>query len=58
MTSGAQTERRGQAGPVRLLLGGKDSPAAFSRSVFFASPRGQRLFHSLSALQTHSAYGF
>jgi hypothetical protein len=29
MTSGAQTERRGKAGPVRLLLGGEDSPAAF-----------------------------
>jgi predicted DNA-binding antitoxin AbrB/MazE fold protein len=27
--SGAQTERRGDAGPVRLLLGGEDSPAAF-----------------------------
>jgi hypothetical protein len=25
--SGAQTERRGDAGPVRSLLGGKASPA-------------------------------
>jgi hypothetical protein len=24
---GAQTERRGEAGPVRLLLSGEDSPA-------------------------------
>ena len=28
---GAQTERRGDAGPVRLLLGGEDSPAALFR---------------------------
>jgi hypothetical protein len=27
---GAQTERRGLAGPVRDLLGGETSPAAFS----------------------------
>jgi hypothetical protein len=27
--SGAQTKRRGGAGPVRRLLGGKASPAAF-----------------------------
>jgi hypothetical protein len=26
---GAQTERRGDAGPVRLLLGGEDSPPVF-----------------------------
>jgi len=26
---GAQTERRGEAGPVRDLLGGVSSPAAF-----------------------------
>jgi len=26
---GAQTERQGPAGPVRLLLGGEGSPAAF-----------------------------
>jgi hypothetical protein len=30
---GAQTERRGDAGPVRALLGGETSPAAFLRSV-------------------------
>jgi hypothetical protein len=30
---GAQTERRGGAGPVRGLLGGKASPAAF-RTVY------------------------
>jgi hypothetical protein len=29
MTTGAQTERQGDAGPVRSLLGGKASPAAF-----------------------------
>jgi hypothetical protein len=34
--SGAQTERRGGAGPVRGLLGGKASPAAF-----FFSPVGR-----------------
>src|SRR6516165_10347861 len=33
--AGAQTERRGGAGPVRSLLGGKTSPAAL---VLFASP--------------------
>jgi hypothetical protein len=27
-TPGAQTERRGDAGPVRVLLGGTSSPAA------------------------------
>jgi hypothetical protein len=32
---GAQTERRGGAGPVRGLLGDKASPAAL---VLFASP--------------------
>ncbi|HKB34894.1 MAG TPA: hypothetical protein VKD72_00475 [Gemmataceae bacterium] len=26
---GAQTERRGGAGPVRALLGGENAPAAF-----------------------------
>jgi hypothetical protein len=30
MRSGAQTERRGDAGPVRDLLGGKAAPADFS----------------------------
>jgi hypothetical protein len=29
MTRGAQTERRGMSKPVRSLLGGEDSPAAF-----------------------------
>jgi hypothetical protein len=28
--AGAQTERRGDAGPVRSLLGGKAAPADFS----------------------------
>jgi hypothetical protein len=28
-TPGAQTERRGEAGPVSPLLGGENSPAAF-----------------------------
>ena len=32
--SGAQTERRGGAGPVRGLLGGKTSPAALVFSLF------------------------
>src|SRR6185503_17289551 len=31
--SGAQTERRGGAGPVGGLLGGKASPAAFSFAI-------------------------
>jgi len=34
-SSGAQTERRGDAGPVRGLLGGKDRAGRFSS-------RGQR----------------
>src|SRR5207237_1099738 len=29
ITPGAQTERRGEAGPVRVLLGGGHAPAAF-----------------------------
>jgi hypothetical protein len=29
IAAGAQTERRGLAGPVRDLLGGETSPAAF-----------------------------
>jgi hypothetical protein len=33
ITSGAQTERRGDAGPVRDLLGGKAAPAVSFRSV-------------------------
>jgi hypothetical protein len=32
---GAQTERRGGAGPVSVLLRGWDSPAAFSNSADF-----------------------
>jgi hypothetical protein len=31
---GAQTERRGLAGPVRDLLGGETSPAVFCSSLF------------------------
>jgi hypothetical protein len=31
---GAQTERRGLAGPVRDLLGGETSPAAIFSSLF------------------------
>jgi hypothetical protein len=30
---GAQTERRGDAGPVRDLLGGETSPAAFVEKI-------------------------
>ena len=33
---GAQTERRSDAGPVRGLLGGKTSPAAFVEHWFTA----------------------
>jgi hypothetical protein len=29
-SSGAQTERRGEAGPVRILLGGGHAPAALT----------------------------
>jgi hypothetical protein len=36
---GAQTERRGGAGPVRGLLGGKTSPAAFFASQNFGVGR-------------------
>jgi hypothetical protein len=32
ITSGAQTERRGDAGPVRVLLGGGHAPAALFQS--------------------------
>jgi hypothetical protein len=31
---GAQTERRGEAGPGRDLLGSETSPAAFQSSLF------------------------
>jgi hypothetical protein len=41
MAAGAQTERRGLAGPVRDLLGGETSPAAFvfqgNRAYLFSS---------------------
>ena len=36
---GAQTERRGEAGPLRLLLGGGDSPASLIRAVDSATHR-------------------
>jgi hypothetical protein len=39
---GAQTERRGEAGPVRLLLDGKDSPAAFRVLRLFLRGRLKR----------------
>jgi len=39
---GAQTERRGAARPVRVLLGGETSPAAFL--CFLSLSAGNRLF--------------
>jgi hypothetical protein len=33
IASGAQTERRGEAGPVRVLLGGGHAPAALFQSL-------------------------
>jgi len=47
---GAQTERRGGAGPVRGLLGGKDLTGRFSRRVISRNrsaifrPRGGSFF--------------
>src|SRR5262249_40179863 len=35
---GAQTERRGEAGPVRVLLRGWDAPAAFRLIAHFTCP--------------------
>jgi hypothetical protein len=40
---GAQTERRGDAGPVRNLLGGLASPAAFLLSVELRAENGHFL---------------
>ena len=37
MGPGAQTERRGLAGPVRDLLGGETSPAALFYNTFSAT---------------------
>jgi hypothetical protein len=39
IASGAQTERRGLAGPVRYLLGGETSPAlSFEFGLLWAFP--------------------
>src|SRR5437016_7528158 len=46
---GAQTERRGEAGPVSVLLRGWDSPAAFF--VGCAANYGQSFFRTLLVLQ-------
>ena len=48
---GAQTERRGEAGPVRVLLRGWDAPAANDQilpALFSASNRSLTSFRKLS----------
>src|SRR6516165_4892066 len=54
-SSGAQTERRGEAGPVRILLGGEDSPAAFVQPIERAQGRGAAALSGGRAARCRSA---
>jgi hypothetical protein len=55
---GAQTERRGDAGPVRGLLGGMTSPAALSlvsSPQCVDTPRPRAGYHAVLAKPFHDA---
>src|SRR5258708_12037980 len=51
---GAQTERRGDAGPVRGLLGGKTSPAALLSN----QPQRSHAWHFSASCAVHCFFSF